>query len=185
MEHCPSDCHSHPIQTFPGVVGGSFIAPDHEYPSHLSLELTVTDAGGLADTDRLRLDPRTVNLTMKSSNPTGLQLTLGSTTATANFSRTVIQNSVNSISAPSPQVKNGITYNWLRWSDGGARSHNVTASANRSYTATFQAVGAGTAAARGNSAAAKAKARCKRRNRARVKAGKKPRRCKRQGRGRG
>ena len=185
MEHCPSDCHTHPISTFPGVVNGSFVAPDHEYPSHLDLKLTVTDSGGLTDTDLLRLDPRTVSLTMKSSNPTGLQLTLGASTATANFSRTVIQNSVNSISTPTPQVKSGVTYNWLRWSDNGARTHNITASANRTFTAFFQAQGAGSNSATGGGAASKAKAKCKRRNRARVKAGKKPKRCKKRGRARG
>ena len=45
MNHCPSNCHQHEIQTYPGVSGDSFTAPDHEYPSHLTLELTVTDSG--------------------------------------------------------------------------------------------------------------------------------------------
>ena len=60
MQHCPSNCHAHPIQTFAGVASGSFIAPDHEYPSYLELQLTATDSGGLTDTKTLRLDPRTV-----------------------------------------------------------------------------------------------------------------------------
>ena len=36
------DCHTHPLQTFPGVASGSFRAPDHEYPSYLNLTLTAT-----------------------------------------------------------------------------------------------------------------------------------------------
>ena len=77
MQHCPSNCHEHTIQSFTGVAGGSFTAPDHEYPSYLELRLTATDAGGLSDTETLRLDPQTVTLTFASS-PAGLQLVVGS-----------------------------------------------------------------------------------------------------------
>ncbi len=80
MQHCPSNCHQHTIQTFSGVAGGSFTAPDHEYPSYLELRLTATDAGGLTDTETLRLDPQTVVLTFASS-PAGLQLVVGPTQA--------------------------------------------------------------------------------------------------------
>ena len=60
MQHCPSNCHSHTIQSWPGVASGSFSAPDHEYPSYLELKLTATDAGSLSATATLRLDPQTV-----------------------------------------------------------------------------------------------------------------------------
>ena len=50
MQHCPSNCHPHPVQTFAGVAAGSFAAPDHEYPSYLELRLTATDSGGLTTT---------------------------------------------------------------------------------------------------------------------------------------
>ena len=39
LHHCPSNCHTHPLQSFSGA-GGSFTAPDHEYPSYLELRLT-------------------------------------------------------------------------------------------------------------------------------------------------
>ena len=39
LNHCPSNCHSHPLQDFVGVASGSFTAPDHEYPSSLELVL--------------------------------------------------------------------------------------------------------------------------------------------------
>jgi hypothetical protein len=146
MEHCPSNCHTHFQSSYPGVVGGSFIAPDHEYPSYLTLKLTATDSGGLTDTDVLRLDPRTVGLTLKSASPAGLQLSLNSITAASPFTQTVIQGSVNGISAPSPQTVGASTYTWLRWSDNGPRTHNITAGANRTYTATFQPSGAAAAA---------------------------------------
>jgi glucose/arabinose dehydrogenase len=45
MHHCdsPEHCHTHPLTTVSGAVGGSFPAPDHEYPSHLELRLTAED----------------------------------------------------------------------------------------------------------------------------------------------
>ena len=92
MHHCPSNCHTHPLQTFDGVAGGSFTTPDHEYPAHLELRLTARDSGGLTDTESIRLDPRTVALTL-SANPGGLNLALNGATAATPFTRTVIQGS--------------------------------------------------------------------------------------------
>ena len=136
LQHCPSNCHTHPLQTWPGVASGSFSAPDHEYPSHLELRLTATDAGGLTDTKTLQLDPRTVMLSFQSS-PSGLQLTVGSSTSTTPFTREVIEGSNNTVSAPSPQTLTGTNYGWVSWSDGGAQSHNIVANAAATYTATY------------------------------------------------
>ena len=70
LNHCPSNCHAHTLQSFAGVSGGSFAGPDHEYPSYLELQLTATDSAGLTDTQSIRLDPRTVELSLRSS-PSG------------------------------------------------------------------------------------------------------------------
>jgi glucose/arabinose dehydrogenase len=138
LHHCPSNCHTHPIQSYPGVAGGSFTAPDHEYPSYLELRLTATDSGGLTDTESLRLDPQTVALTFQT-NPGGLRLVVNGSQATATFTRTVIIGSSNSISAPSPQTKGKQTYFFQSWSDGGAQTHNITApAAATTYTARFR-----------------------------------------------
>jgi uncharacterized repeat protein (TIGR01451 family) len=140
LQHCPADCHSHPLQTWRGDDPNLFFdAPDHEYPSHLELRLTATDAGGLTDTKTLQLDPRTVALSFQSSPP-GLQLTVGGSSSTAPFTRTVIEGSNNSISAPTPQTLGGTNYGWVSWSDGGAQSHNIVAGAAATYTATYQVV---------------------------------------------
>jgi glucose/arabinose dehydrogenase/PKD repeat protein len=137
IHHCTSGCHTHPVQTWTGIASGTLTAPDHDYPSYLELELTATDAGGQTDTQSVRLDPRTVQLTL-ASNPTGLTLGLNSETATTPFTRTVIEGSTNSLSA-SNQPRNKHT-NWIfrSWSDGGAASHNVTANASATYTATYK-----------------------------------------------
>jgi PKD repeat protein len=140
MQHCPSNCHSHPLQTYAGVAGGSFVAPDHEYPSHLELRLTATDSGGLTDTKVLRLDPKTVVLTFQTT-PGGLSLTVDGSASTATFTRTVIVGSTHTISAPSPQNKNKRTYNFASWSDNGSTAATRTITAPNSattYTAKFR-----------------------------------------------
>jgi glucose/arabinose dehydrogenase len=138
MQHCPSNCHAHPVQSFVGVTAGSFTAPDHEYPSYLELRLTVTDSGGLTDTRTLRLDPRTVALTFQTT-PGGLSLVVNATASKASFSRTVIVGSTNTISAPTPQNKGAKTYRFASWSDGGAQTHTVVAPATATtYSARYR-----------------------------------------------
>ena len=139
LMHCPQDCHEHPIQTFSGVASGSFTAPDHQYPSHLKLRLTATDAQGLSHTAERDLHPTTVDLTF-ATTPSGLTLTVGGATGAAPFTRRVIVGSVNSLSADSPQTIGGLSYRWTGWSDGGVQSHDITAPAvARTYTATYAA----------------------------------------------
>ena len=140
VHHCSSatSCHEHPVQDFAGVASGSFVAPDHEYPSYLELKLTATDSGGLTDTESVRLDPKTVQLSF-DSDPAELELTVGSSSGTTPFSRTVIAGSKNSISAPSPQTLGGVTYEFASWSDGGDQSHDIVApDGATTYTATYK-----------------------------------------------
>ena len=137
LHHCPSNCHTHPLQSFDSVAGGSFTTPDHEYPSHLELRLTATDSGGLTDSRSIQLDPRTVTLTL-SSSPGGLALVLNGSQAATPFTRTVIQGSRNTISAPTPQTKGKKSWQFKAWSDGGGQTHDVTANSSTSYAATYK-----------------------------------------------
>ncbi len=137
IRHCPSNCHTHFIRSWSGKAGDSFSAPDHEYPSHLELTLTVTDSGGLTDTKTVSLEPNTVALTVQSS-PAGRTVALNGNVAAAPLTATVIANSNNSVSASSPQSDGIDTYSFESWSDGGGQSHNVSAgTADSSLTATF------------------------------------------------
>jgi glucose/arabinose dehydrogenase len=137
IHHCPGGvCHIHPLQTFTGVASGSFEAPDHEYPSFLELRLTVTDANGLSATKSVNLDPQTVDLSF-DSDPTGMTLTAGLASEVAPFTTTFIVGSAVSLDAPD-QSLSGTEYELSSWSDGGARTHTVTApSGPTTYTATF------------------------------------------------
>ena len=140
LHHCQgATCHTHAITSFPDTASGAFDAPDHEYPSYLELQATVTDSSGATTTASTRIDPKTVDLTF-GTNPTGLSVIVGGATAqAAPFTKTVIVGSSNSISVDSPQVTGGGTsYTYSSWSDGGTRSHTITAPATaRTYTATF------------------------------------------------
>jgi glucose/arabinose dehydrogenase len=136
MQHCPSTCHEHPVQTFTGTSSGSYVAPDHEYPAHLELRLTATDAGGLSETVNTALFPQTVQLAF-ATEPSGLKLTVGSSSEAAPFSRTVISGSTVSMGANSPQALGDQAYQFVDWSDGGAQTHTVVATQPSSYTATF------------------------------------------------
>jgi glucose/arabinose dehydrogenase len=142
MQHCAADgsCHPHPLQTYAGVQTGSFTAPDHEYPSYLELELTVTDSSGLADVERVRLDPTITELTFESV-PAGLTLAVGSDVGVTPFTRTVIVGSTNSVSAPSPQALDSTSYQFQSWTDGRPATHTIVAStAPATYRATYAAI---------------------------------------------
>jgi glucose/arabinose dehydrogenase len=137
LHHCPSNCHTHAIQSFPDVTSGSFSAPDHDIGSWIEIKLTVTDAGGLTDTKTLRLDPQTVVLTFQS-DPSGLQLAVGSSSSLTPFTRTVILGSANLVSAGTPQALGGTNYKFVSWSDGGNQSHTITGTAAAPYIATYE-----------------------------------------------
>jgi PKD repeat protein len=141
LEHCPSNCHTHPVQNFADTASGSFAAPDHEYPSHLTLRLTATDAQGAQASTSRRLDPRTVAVTL-ASDPPGLNLVLNQAGGQAPLTRTVIEGSTNTIAASSPQTLSGRSYSFDGWSDSGAATHTITANATATYTASFERVNA-------------------------------------------
>jgi uncharacterized repeat protein (TIGR01451 family) len=139
IHHCPSDCHTHTYQTFSGVKNGTFPAPDHEYPTFLEVQLTVTDSDGNTGTSSVNIQPQTVGLTMLSV-PAGLQLSVGTMTAIAPFTDTVIVKSQNQLVAAPTQGSYPAVLEFVSWSDGGAASHTITApAAPASYTATYAA----------------------------------------------
>jgi PKD repeat protein len=132
---CP-DCHDHPLQTYSGVASGTFITPDHDYPSELELSLTATDANGLSNTAAVQLLPRTTTLSF-ATTPTGLKITFNGASATTPFSRTVIVGSKSTVSAPSPQQYRGKQV-FQSWTDGvTTATREITAMSAATYTATF------------------------------------------------
>ena len=72
IHHCTNEisCHEHLVWTRTGHSSGSFDAPDHGYPSHLELQVTVSDEYGVKDTDSVLIYPDSVVLTMASQPST-------------------------------------------------------------------------------------------------------------------
>jgi glucose/arabinose dehydrogenase/PKD repeat protein len=133
----PTNTHEHFIQSWTGVTSGSFIAPDHEYPSWLELTLTVRDSGNLTSSVTRRIDPQTIQLTL-ASNPPGMQLSLNGSAGTAPFTKTVIAGSNNSLGAPVSQWLGSTGYLFSSWTHGGASSQGIVAPlVNTTYTANY------------------------------------------------
>jgi glucose/arabinose dehydrogenase len=139
LHHCSSSlCHVHEVQELAGVASGSFLAPNHAYPSYLELVLTAKDSHGGAATDSVELHPTTVQLTF-ATNPPGLRLVVEGEEV-APFTRRLIVGSTTTVTAPSPQLASGTSYSFSAWSSAGARSHELVAPGQAStYTATFSA----------------------------------------------
>jgi uncharacterized repeat protein (TIGR01451 family) len=139
IRHCPSNCHTHTIQSFPGVASGSFSTPDHEYPSFLELRLTAVNSKGVTHSRTITLQPQTVSLTFQSSPP-GMSLIVATGGGTTPFVQTVIVGSEITIEASPTQTLGGIPYGFLSWSDGGPASHEILAGASpATYTVTYRA----------------------------------------------
>jgi glucose/arabinose dehydrogenase len=87
----------------------------------------------------LFLAPRTSDITI-ASLPSGLTLTLGSRTEPAPYTQTVIENSLQQLTAAPSQVVGSTNYNFLGWSDGGAATHLFAAPVDDlTLTATYTA----------------------------------------------
>ncbi len=141
--HCPigpEDCHEHPLQIFPGVESGEFTAPDHDYPSYLTLFLSAIDNRGLSGEATVKFAARPVALQLQSEPP-GIAVVAGIKTLTTPAVLQVIEDSPTTIAAPPTAVVGGVTYDFQSWSDGGDRVHTLPANGPGTFTAVYAAEG--------------------------------------------
>jgi len=136
LYHCPSACHAHPLQVYPSVASGSFLAPDHDYPSHIEISLTATDARGLTATEAISVNPHAVNLKI-ASDPGGIGLTAGQLSGSSPIEFRAVEGAHISLSAPLTADVGGREYTWQSWSDGGARAHTIVANTSATYAANY------------------------------------------------
>jgi cysteine-rich repeat protein len=144
LHHCqravPTDCHGHLLSGFGGVDRGSFVAPDHEWPSYLELAVIATDSLGATDQASVRLDPATTTVRL-ASEPAGLVLGTVSESHRAPFDWTVITGSALQVTAHTPQPFQGGDWQFVGWSDGGTATHLVQVTAEPfTVTATYVVV---------------------------------------------
>ncbi len=135
------DTHFHPfVAPFSGATGGSFVIPTLGETSPnvwYRIHLSVADSAGLTNETFRDVIPQTSTMTL-ATNPTGLQLTLDGQPFTAPQDIVGVVNVTRSISAPSPQSSGANTYTFVSWSDGGARTHNIsTPATDTTFTAVF------------------------------------------------
>ena len=144
IRHCPNvtTCHTHPLTSFTNVASGQLVAPPHEYPSHLVLALTAHDKRGLSRTVSRDLYPRTVNVSL-SSEPPGVPLTFDAETAPAPLAGLMIAGGNANVSAPLSAELGGTAYEFRGWSDGGPRSHTISATESTQLVASYRRVGGG------------------------------------------
>src|SRR5262249_57723768 len=130
---------SHALNPFSGVAGGFVVAADHDYPSSGAIQLTAPDSDGLSTPTSVSIHPKPVDLTF-TSNPPGLQVTVGSGSQTTPFTITAIQGATVSFSAPTPATVSGGDYGFCFWSDAGAQTHlTIAPKTATTYTATYTA----------------------------------------------
>jgi hypothetical protein len=136
LEHCPADCHMHPLLEVEGEAGGTVSPPEHEPGAHLTVKLTATDARGLSTTVGRRLDPRLVDLRLESSPP-GISLSLGARTEPTPLSEQLISGASANLVAPESVTIRGVPFDFVSWSDGGARSHTARPTESTTVTASY------------------------------------------------
>ncbi|MEX1245459.1 MAG: PQQ-dependent sugar dehydrogenase [Thermoanaerobaculia bacterium] len=141
------DTHVHPfIPPTSGSTGGSFVIPTVGETSPnvwYRIHLSVVDSVGLTNEKFRDVVPRTTTMTFATS-PSGLQMKIDGQSFTAPVAVVGVENMTRTIEAPSPQTLDGTTYTWVSWSDGGARTHNIsTPATDTTFTAVFTGPGLG------------------------------------------
>ncbi len=128
-QDCDSGCPRVAVRTWTGVGNGQFVVPQLPYPSHLVLVATATDAEGAVGRSELRIDPRSVSLTVKASRKLRVRV---DGVRRHRWSERLVMGSTVQLVAPRSQKRKGVRWVFVRWSDGGARKHAVTVWSPRS-----------------------------------------------------
>jgi glucose/arabinose dehydrogenase len=136
------DDHTHPhLPPTSGVTSGTFtIANRGETSANVFYRviLTVRDSAGLTHTSSVDVRPQT-SVVRIESNLSNAQLTLDGAPISAPFQFTGVEGVIRTLGVVTPQTSNGITYDFVSWSDGGQGSHEiVTPNEDTTFTALFQ-----------------------------------------------
>jgi glucose/arabinose dehydrogenase/chitodextrinase len=123
-----------------GVAGGSFTLPvEDETDDNVwyRINLTVTDADGSTHTSYRDVMPLKSTITV-ATDPPGLQVTLEGQPVVGPHSTLSVEALQRTLGVVSPQTLNGVIYEWVSWSDGGAATHTIlTPIEDATYTAVF------------------------------------------------
>ena len=138
------DTHTHPaVAPFSGSAFGNFVVPTiGETAANVwyRIHLVVEDSQGLTTEVTRDVHPRTSQITL-ATQPAGLSVTLDGAATTTPRTLTGVVGINRQIGAPAAQTLNGVTYEFVSWSDGGAAEHFIpTPAADTTYTAVYRPI---------------------------------------------
>ena len=122
------DSHKLDQPAIDDVKTGSFLVPNVGETSDnvwYRIILTVTDSQGLMGKDSVDILPQKSTIKFFSS-PAGMQVTLDGQPITTPDSVVSVEGMLRTIGVITPQVKNGITYNFVAWSNHGDETQTIT-----------------------------------------------------------
>jgi len=130
--------HFHSLATSAGAESSFEPLVDHDADSRYRVTLTATDASGLTATDSVEVLPETVPLTLETV-PAGIPVTYaGAEVATPRTADAAVGFRAG-VSVPAEVVRDGVAWRFARWSDGGARAHEIDVPpAPTTLTATYE-----------------------------------------------
>jgi glucose/arabinose dehydrogenase/PKD repeat protein len=134
--------HTHPAGTYSGVSQINVQASsDHDADSHYEVELSATDSGGLTARKTVAINPETTTVHLRSE-PSGAPVSYGGRQLATPQDLTTAIGFQTTISVPASFQQNGQTFDFVGWSDGGARVHEYTVPpGGGTLTATFEGSG--------------------------------------------
>jgi glucose/arabinose dehydrogenase len=130
------------VQPFSGKTGGSF-PPSVDTPYlgtdvFYRIYLTATDSDGRKTTVFRDVKPTIAHINLAAST-SGLKVFLDGSPKTTPFGVDSVAGLQRLLSAPTSQVLNGVTYDFVSWSDGGSATHYIHVPvATTTYTATYK-----------------------------------------------
>jgi glucose/arabinose dehydrogenase len=121
--------HLHDVGGFAGAEASFTPVDDHDADTYYDVFLTATDSQGLSSMRVISVYPQTVELTVES-RPEGAAVSFGGLSLAAPFSRLSAVGFRTTVAAAERLDHAGRTYVFERWSDGGARLHDIAIPGN-------------------------------------------------------
>ncbi|KAI9150960.1 hypothetical protein H9P43_009575 [Blastocladiella emersonii ATCC 22665] len=147
ISHCypgppcrPNDisCHQHLVNTYAGAKAITFVAPDHEYPSQLTINLNVKHptTPGLVIPYTTRVTPNVVNAQV-TTDPPGLSVLLNLAPFKTPTVFPTLSGGEISVDLYTEQLIDRQAYRFASWSQGGAARQALRPVNGTVYTAKF------------------------------------------------
>jgi glucose/arabinose dehydrogenase/PKD repeat protein len=116
--------HVHRLSDAAGPAATFSAQDDHDADSHYEVVVTATDGRGLTGSASTLVQPETRTLTLESS-PAGAPVSYDGVAYTTPHTRQAAVGFRSNVSTPDIFSKDGKLYEFVSWSDGGARNHEI------------------------------------------------------------